>query len=435
MTTKRSTVTIFAIFLGIIVLLCGAHTSADQPPAQLALEILEPAADETLQGVVAVRVTATPEDATPPSIYVGFGHASWFALQRVGQTSEWTTSIDTTMLPNGEATLTAYAHTPSGRSTGASVQVVILNGLQCYFGDLHSHTMYSDGVLFPQDAYAYARDVARLDFFCLTDHLELVDPVEWADTREQALKANDCGRFVAFYGLEWTKREGHACLYDPPSTRWPSDVTGLYQTASDASVLCKFNHPNYPSSEVFNEFEYSEAADAVFQMVEVRGDAGEAAFTRMLDLGWHIAPEGSDDTHSANWGDCGTWTAVLAPGLCRLNILDALRNRHCYSTGDRNCRLYFWINAAVMGDIVNEPVEHIAVTVYVADPDPGDATARIELFEDGNIIRTDEPNAPTRRWETSVAATPGKHYYFVKITQADGNRLWSAPIWVSAKSQ
>jgi hypothetical protein len=25
----------------------------------------------------------------------------------------------------------------------------------------------------------------------------------------------------------------------------------------------------------------------------------------------------------------------------------------------------------------------------------------------------------------------GKHYYFVKVTQADGNLLWSAPVWVT----
>ena len=101
MTAKRFVVAVSAVYLGIMVLLSGAHTSADESPAQLALEILKPAADEILQGVVAVRVTATPEDATPPSIYVGFGHAPWFALQRTDQANEWTTNIDTTMLPNG----------------------------------------------------------------------------------------------------------------------------------------------------------------------------------------------------------------------------------------------------------------------------------------------------------------------------------------------
>ena len=25
----------------------------------------------------------------------------------------------------------------------------------------------------------------------------------------------------------------------------------------------------------------------------------------------------------------------------------------------------------------------------------------------------------------------GKHYYFAKVTQVDGNLLWSAPIWLT----
>jgi hypothetical protein len=28
-------------------------------------------------------------------------------------------------------------------------------------------------------------------------------------------------------------------------------------------------------------------------------------------------------------------------------------------------------------------------------------------------------------------AAPGSHHYFVKVTQTDGNLLWSAPVWVT----
>jgi hypothetical protein len=40
--------------------------------------------------------------------------------------------------------------------------------------------------LFPEDAHAYARDVAKLDVFCLMDFLESIDDMEWLDTREVA---------------------------------------------------------------------------------------------------------------------------------------------------------------------------------------------------------------------------------------------------------
>ncbi len=38
-----------------------------------------------------------------------------------------------------------------------------------YFGLLHSHTSYSDGMGTPDDAYKYAKKTG-LDFFALTDH-------------------------------------------------------------------------------------------------------------------------------------------------------------------------------------------------------------------------------------------------------------------------
>ena len=62
-------------------------------------------------------------------------------------------------------------------------------------------------------------------------------------------------------------------------------------------------------------------------------------------------------------------------------------------------------------------------------------TSKIELFEDGIVVQMDEPNSENRHWETTFNPATGKHYYFVKVTQADGNLLWSAPIWVTVAEQ
>jgi hypothetical protein len=32
--------------------------------------------------------------------------------------------------------------------------------------------------------------------------------------------------------------------------------------------------------------------------------------------------------------------------------------------------------------------------------------------------------------ETSITPAPGAHFYYVKLTQDDGNIIWSAPVWV-----
>jgi hypothetical protein len=32
--------------------------------------------------------------------------------------------------------------------------------------------------------------------------------------------------------------------------------------------------------------------------------------------------------------------------------------------------------------------------------------------------------------ETTFTPSPGAHFYYAKVTQDDGNVLWSAPVWV-----
>lgn len=41
---------------------------------------------------------------------------------------------------------------------------------QVFFGNLHSHTSFSDGSATPEVAYTHARDVAGLDFLAITEH-------------------------------------------------------------------------------------------------------------------------------------------------------------------------------------------------------------------------------------------------------------------------
>src|SRR5262245_38755338 len=47
---------------------------------------------------------------------------------------------------------------------------VFLFSQNVYFGNLHSHTSYSDGSGIPEDAYTHARDVAKVDFLAITEH-------------------------------------------------------------------------------------------------------------------------------------------------------------------------------------------------------------------------------------------------------------------------
>jgi hypothetical protein len=32
---------------------------------------------------------------------------------------------------------------------------------------------------------------------------------------------------------------------------------------------------------------------------------------------------------------------------------------------------------------------------------------------------------------TTIVPAPGEHFYYARVTQDDGNMLWSAPVWVT----
>jgi len=410
-------------FIAFVLLVLLSAAGAERKP-EPKVEILQPKANQVLSGRIDVQLRLPTKLSGP--VYAGFGGPPWAELEQVGDSNEWHGQLNSRMVPNGAQKLIVET---TNRKADNTINVTVKNPLKIYFSDLHSHTGYSDGTLLPKVAHDYARKVSKLDVFVLTDHLEQVDEVEWLDIRQAAWNACEDGKFVSIPGLEWTKKIGHMNIYDPTTNRWPTELAAFYKAAADARVVCKFNHPG-TGEKVFHGMAYSEVGDRAVQLMEVRRDEEEQAFILALNQGWHIAPDGSDDTHGPNWGSRFAWSGILAPGLSKRNILDALKKRHCYSTLDRNCTLRFKVNNVVMGDIVSEPVENVKVMVAVNDPDAGDIINRIELFEDGSVIQTDGPNSNHRRWKTLFKPKAGDHFYFVKITQEDGNMMWSAPIWV-----
>jgi hypothetical protein len=93
-----------------------------------------------------------------------------------------------------------------------------------YWGDIHGHSVISDGIGTPEAYYEYARDVAALDICAITDHDVHPEPItdkEWKRTKDAARDFYDPHRFVTFLAYEWTAGEyftggpdsGHHCVY------------------------------------------------------------------------------------------------------------------------------------------------------------------------------------------------------------------------------
>jgi len=412
----------------IIAMSLAPTLSAEQQGAQHPhIEIAHPQPDAQVSGHVELRLSVTKDgkEHVPAVVYAGLGGPPWVKLSRTG--SEWIGTLDSRMVPNQTCDLMIVT---DNKRVKAAQSVKVANPLRVFFADLHSHTQYSDGMLLPKVAHDYARHQAKLDVFSLMDHLEQIDDTEWADIRFVAERATEEGKFVSIPGLEWTKKIGHTCIFDPKTRHWPKELPAFYEAVARAGVVVKFNHPG-DGSGVFNGMAFSKVGDRALQLMEVRRDKEEQAFIRALDQGWHIAPDGSDDTHSANWGNVRSWTGMLMPGLSRRNVMHALKQRRCYSSLDRNCRLHFSVNDAPMGDIIDlGACRTVELDVWINEPDAHDDIAKVEIFDNGKIIKSKQFGVPSQRWTIDLSSVIGDHYYFAKVTQTDGNMLWSAPVWV-----
>ncbi|GAI85054.1 unnamed protein product, partial [marine sediment metagenome] len=101
-----------------------------------------------------------------------------------------------------------------GPRSGKSNVIEVTAGMPAnniFFGDIHGHSWFSDGMIWIDDHYIYARDVAGLDFAAVTDHSEAVYNFTADLVVPYVNRYNDPPNFVTFHANEWTRAQtyGH----------------------------------------------------------------------------------------------------------------------------------------------------------------------------------------------------------------------------------
>ena len=406
------------------------------------VQIVTPQQGAVLSGAVEVKARLAPMFAPDRAlVYLGAAAAE---MERDGDL--WKATLDTTRAQNGRQQLivtTAAAGTsadPQRQRAGAIAAVSVLNLHKAipvtvgnpynhYWGNLHAHTLYSDGMDTPAVAYRHARDAAGIDFLAVTDHDDALTFDEYDDVRRQADAFDEPGKFAALWGVEWTQGIGHMNFYMADRFRLSPDLGAAYREFDQLGVLAHFNHPGV---EDFDRARHFPEGAASMCAAEVRDAEEEQSYVALLDAGWRVGADGSQDNHRADWGDGPTWTVALARRLDRDAVLDAMRARRTYSTADRNMRLEFALDGEDMGAVISRPAGELPCAVSAPDPDPGDTVARIDAIVDGQVAASVEPKVGSYEWLTNLAFAPGRHYVYVRVTQADGNLAYSSPIWVQA---
>ncbi len=347
-------------------------------------------------------------------------------------------------------------------------------GYSHFFGNLHSHTSYSDGSLTPAQAYNYARTGAPtpLDFLAVTEHNHTSAGLDslgaYALGMAQAASANSDGNFVAIWGQEWgiIATGGHANVFESPKLfGWEpgyydvfvaqGDYTGLYTAyvANPPAAYPKLVSWCHPVSGDFNSYAITTDSRAVVHLMALisgpafststtEADVGsttgnEILFQSALRMGHRVSPSGDQDNHNANWGaSTETRTVALAAGLTKSEILGALAARRAYATQDHNIEVDFTADGHAMGEAWTAAAG-IRIALRVTDPDPADSVVQIELLRgitgssSAVVVATSTNNASFAWRERTVFPQGTEVHYYLRIRQADNAITWTGPVYVT----
>ncbi|MCI0364797.1 MAG: hypothetical protein L0219_13030 [Phycisphaerales bacterium] len=409
------------------------------------------------------------------------------------------------------------------------------DGKVVLFGNLHAHSKLSDDVnnagneMLPIRAFEYAQ-AHGLDFLAISDHHKAVDSNHrlWMTQAEYTSQLFDvatqynqdhAGEFIAIPAIEWgnTSTGNHINVFGapqlPPDTIHDADYDALYEWAKTHAPFVQFNHPNSWQGEsnrnlqvgnfgqnlYGSETAFASAVDPIVDAISiictVRGGhitgalrdseakthremQWENYYKQYLNMGFHIAPGGDQDTHGTNWGTVtAARAAVWADSASYQDLMTAFKANRAYATEDdelvvayqvRHQSTKYWMGELVPLQTSEADIE-IIVKVWQAagsDSDPTDEgpyTINVVSDSDGiggseaAIFRTAENLPSGAEGIIPLRVVRGEYIYLHVLEQggkdnpigdgedehdnisgaetADGKRddmndqAWTAPIW------
>ncbi|MBO5617487.1 MAG: CehA/McbA family metallohydrolase, partial [Pseudobutyrivibrio sp.] len=336
-----------------------------------------------------------------------------------------------------------------------------------YFGQIHAHTNISDGAGSLEDALKHATNVDNLDYIVITDHSNSIDNEKESKITENVdksaedewtyahnlVKQYSTDKFTCAYGYEmtWSNGLGHMNTYNTPGfqsrtqTEFSTYSTALQnyyaalRTVPDS--ISQFNHPGTTFGDFSDFAYYSEENDNLITMIEVgngEGTIGSSGYfpsyeyyTRALDKGWHVAPTNNQDNHKGKWGDANTARTVMLADVNDENaIYDAMRNYRIYATEDNDLSIYYTLNSYIMGTILEKDAVDDTVEIKADIKDPTDSKiGRVEVIVNGGQSIAME-NVSTNDTTVTFNVPSSYSYYYLKITEDDGDIAVTAPVWV-----
>ncbi|MEO5646876.1 MAG: choice-of-anchor J domain-containing protein, partial [Chitinophagaceae bacterium] len=356
-------------------------------------------------------------------------------------------------------------------------------GFVYLYGNLHSHSSYSDGnkddlSKKPIDDYRFARDARCMDFLGISEHnhsgagMNIANyPLGFNDANIVNGEIGPNGNsIITLWGMEWgvISNGGHVCVYgfDNQLIGWEAGNFNIFCAKNDYGSLwniingqpnafATLAHPDFSDySNLANTAHNTIADNAIVGMAIESGPAFSTDTTygdypsplarfdyykTVLAKGYRLGAQHDGDNHNLTFGrQSGNRMVVLATSRLRVDLVSAIRDMRFYASNDCNTRVDYKIFSNVMGSsLTNAGVP--TITVSVTDPDATESVDSIYIY--GGKIGNPVNLAPIKRYAFSatiafdasdaanIQADNTTWYYFATIKQSDGNRMVTSPIW------
>jgi len=323
-----------------------------------------------------------------------------------------------------------------------------------FWGDLH-------GMAFNQrpldDFYDYARTKTCLDF-CAAMRFSYNTCVgdEWHAVKDAAERHTVPGRFVAFAGFECgtPDDDSHRCVYFPAAEDVPPVFCDSRPPALDPMLQARF-HPDtvicrtpgelYSTVSRFGGFVSGhfhtttydrEILAEIWQKQDVNAHSGneEERLYELMRHGSRFGLTGGSDTHDSMPGNpdpepgCPHFsglTGVRADTLAAEALTEAFLARRVFAVTGARILMDFAADGQPMGSEL--PVD--APREFHLDIDGTAELCSVELLRDGRTWLHWQPGSPRFQADAEDRETTGPAFYLVRVTQADGHKGWTSPIW------
>ncbi|NQX37693.1 gliding motility-associated C-terminal domain-containing protein [Pedobacter steynii] len=345
------------------------------------------------------------------------------------------------------------------------------NSLNFYYGNLHSHSSYSDGnkddkTKKPEDDYEFAKNSMKMDFLGLSEHNHTgagMSLANWQPGMDAAKKATT-STFLALHGMEWgvISGGGHVIVYGIDSLiGWetgehqiyvPKSVytgpTGLFRAINrhGLNAIATLAHP---STADYNNLlaTYDLSADSA--IVGTALESGPAFSTnltysdpassmsylgyynRMLAKGYRLGASIDHDNHNLTFGrHTRARLVVLAPALTENDLLDAIKKMRFYASQDSAAKVTFTLNKMPLGSTFTG-VAGPVISVSTATTNPVTSIKLMYGTPGSGVNPTQLSNSSSGvlNYTHSDLTNLATGYYYADILETDGSRIITSPIW------